>query len=141
MCWRCWAGRSRWRGWPIRPPPEGPAGRPSCSAHGNKIPISAVLLDYPAGPTISLARPARPPQRFNRGNFTMDAKTETTAKTATLTVGNKNYDFPILSGTVGPDVIDISKLYAQSGMFTYDPGFASTGSCQSRITYIDGDAG
>src|SRR3979490_2170409 len=71
----------------------------------------------------------------------MDAKTDTTAKTATLTVGNKNYDFPILSGTVGPDVIDIAKLYAQSGMFTYDPGFTSTGSCQSKITYIDGDAG
>src|SRR5271155_3465841 len=62
-------------------------------------------------------------------------------KTATLTVGNKTYDFPILSGTVGPDVIDIAKLYAQSGMFTYDPGFTSTGSCQSKITYIDGDAG
>ncbi|HEV7411681.1 MAG TPA: citrate synthase [Bradyrhizobium sp.] len=71
----------------------------------------------------------------------MDAKTDTAAKTATLTVGNKNYDFPILSGTVGPDVVDISKLYAQAGMFTYDPGFTSTGSCQSKITYIDGDAG
>jgi len=62
-------------------------------------------------------------------------------KTATLTVGNKTYDFPIQSGTVGPDVIDIAKLYAQSGMFTYDPGFTSTASCQSKITYIDGDAG
>ena len=62
-------------------------------------------------------------------------------KSATLTVGNKTYDFPILSGTVGPDVIDIAKLYAQAGMFTYDPGFTSTGSCQSKITYIDGDAG
>src|SRR3979409_562060 len=71
----------------------------------------------------------------------MDAKTDTTAKTATLTVGNKNYDFPILNGTVGPDVVDISKLYAQAGMFTYDPGFTSTGSCRSAITYIDGDAG
>src|SRR6267143_1166110 len=71
----------------------------------------------------------------------MDAKTDTAAKTATLTVGNKNYDFPIMSGTVGPDVVDISKLYAQAGMFTYDPGFTSTGSCQSKITYIDGDAG
>ena len=69
----------------------------------------------------------------------MDATSNT--KTATLTVGNKTYDFPILSGTVGPDVIDIAKLYAQSGMFTYDPGFTSTGSCQSKITYIDGDAG
>jgi len=69
----------------------------------------------------------------------MDAKTNSTS--ATLTVGNKTYDFPILSGTVGPDVLDISKLYAQAGMFTYDPGFTSTASCQSRITYIDGDAG
>jgi citrate synthase len=73
------------------------------------------------------------------GEFAMDAKTN--LKSATLTVGNKNYDFPILAGTVGPDVIDISKLYAQAGMFTYDPGFTSTGSCQSKITYIDGDAG
>src|SRR5258707_686807 len=69
----------------------------------------------------------------------MDATSNT--KTATLTVGNKTYDFPILSGTVGPDVIDIAKLYGQSGMFTYDPGFTSTASCQSKITYIDGDAG
>jgi len=69
----------------------------------------------------------------------MDAKSA--SNTATLTIGNKTYDFPILSGTVGPDVIDIAKLYAQSGMFTYDPGFTSTGSCQSKITYIDGDAG
>src|SRR5438046_4075995 len=69
----------------------------------------------------------------------MDAKSST--KLGTLTVGNKTYDCPFLSGTVGPDVIDIAKLYAQSGMFTYDPGFTSTGSCQSKITYIDGDAG
>uniref|UniRef100_Q07NH9 Citrate synthase n=1 Tax=Rhodopseudomonas palustris (strain BisA53) TaxID=316055 RepID=Q07NH9_RHOP5 len=69
----------------------------------------------------------------------MDATTNSTS--ATLTVGNKTYDFPILSGTVGPDVLDISKLYAQSGLFTYDPGFTSTASCQSKITYIDGDAG
>src|ERR1700709_1061770 len=71
----------------------------------------------------------------------MDAKTETTAQTATRTVGNTKYDFPILRGPVGPDVVNISKLYAQAGMFTYDPGFTSTGSCQSKITYIDGDAG
>src|SRR6202042_3198979 len=69
----------------------------------------------------------------------MDATSK--SKTATLTVGNKTYDFPILSGTVGPDVVDIAKLYAQSGMFTYVPCFTSTGSCQSKITYIDGDAG
>ncbi|WP_420135416.1 citrate synthase [Rhodopseudomonas sp.] len=69
----------------------------------------------------------------------MDATTNN--KTATLTVGNKTYDLPILTGTVGPDVIDIAKLYGQTGMFTYDPGFTSTASCQSKITYIDGDAG
>src|SRR5690349_15875111 len=110
MYWRYWGARRALAGSAIRSPArlEPLPGAPSCSAHGNKIPISAVLLDYPAGPTISLARPARPPQRFNRGIFTMDAKTETTAKTATLTVGNKNYDFPIISGTVGPDVVDIS---------------------------------
>ncbi len=69
----------------------------------------------------------------------MDAKTNT--KKATLTVEGKTVDFPVMTGTVGPDVIDISKLYAQTGMFTYDPGFTSTGSCESKITYIDGDEG
>lgn len=60
---------------------------------------------------------------------------------AKVTVGNKNWDFPVLSGTIGPDAVDISKLYGQSGMFTYDPGFTSTASCISKITYIDGDKG
>ncbi len=73
------------------------------------------------------------------GNFTMDAKIN--SKSATLTVGGKSCDFPVKSGTVGPEVVDISKLYAQAGMFTYDPGFTSTASCESKITYIDGDAG
>src|SRR6201989_2274945 len=71
----------------------------------------------------------------------MDAKTSAKNKTGTLTVGNNNWDMPIYPGTIGPDVIDIAKLYAQSGMFTYDPGFTSTGSCESKITYIDGDEG
>src|ERR1700751_5573275 len=71
----------------------------------------------------------------------MDAKTSAKNKTGTLTVGNNNWDFPVYPGTIGPDVIDISKLYAQSGMFTYDPGFTSTASCESKITYIDGDEG
>jgi citrate synthase len=48
---------------------------------------------------------------------------------------------PVKAGTIGPSVVDISKLYAQSGMFTYDPGFTSTASCESEITYIDGDQG
>jgi citrate synthase len=63
------------------------------------------------------------------------------SKTATLTVGNKNYDFPIKSGSIGPDVVDISTLYNKAGIFTYDPGFLSTASCESKITYIDGEAG
>jgi len=50
-------------------------------------------------------------------------------------------DFPVLSGTTGPDVVDIRTLYGKSGMFTYDPGYLSTASCSSSITYIDGDAG
>jgi citrate synthase len=62
-------------------------------------------------------------------------------KSATLTVGNKNYDFPIKSGSIGPDVVDISSLYNKAGIFTYDPGFLSTASCESKITYIDGEAG
>ena len=62
-------------------------------------------------------------------------------KTAKLSIGEKNYEFPIYEGTVGPDVIDISSLYAQTDNFTYDPGFTSTASCESKITYIDGDAG
>src|SRR5579864_508619 len=58
-----------------------------------------------------------------------------------LTVGNKVIDFPAREGSVGPSVVDISKLYAHSGMFTYDPGFTSTASCDSKITFIDGDEG
>ena len=71
----------------------------------------------------------------------MDAKTDATAKTGTLTVGNKNYDFPIRDGTIGPQVVDISTLYNHTGMFTYDPGFTSTAACESKITYIDGEQG
>jgi citrate synthase len=52
-----------------------------------------------------------------------------------------NHDYKILSGSVGPEVIDIRKLYADTGMFTYDPGFTSTASCESALTYIDGDEG
>ncbi|MBM4195843.1 MAG: citrate synthase [Gammaproteobacteria bacterium] len=53
----------------------------------------------------------------------------------------KSVDLPVLSGTVGPEVVDIRALYAEKGVFTYDPGFGSTASCESKITYIDGDQG
>ncbi|PCH66802.1 MAG: citrate (Si)-synthase [Rhodobacteraceae bacterium] len=62
-------------------------------------------------------------------------------KTATLNVDGKTYELPMFSPTAGPDVIDIRKLYAQAGVFTYDPGFTSTASCDSTITFIDGDKG
>ena len=62
-------------------------------------------------------------------------------KHATLTVNGTSYDLPVMSPSAGPDVIDIRKLYAQAQMFTYDPGFTSTASCDSHITFIDGDKG
>lgn len=60
---------------------------------------------------------------------------------ANLNVGGKAIDLPVQKGTLGPDVIDIRKLYAATDAFTYDPGFTSTASCESKITFIDGDAG
>ena len=60
---------------------------------------------------------------------------------AKLETGGKTYEFPKLSGTCGPDVVDIRKLYAQTGQFTYDPGFTSTASCESGLTFIDGEEG
>jgi citrate synthase len=56
-------------------------------------------------------------------------------------VGGQDLAYPILSGSIGPDVVDIRKLYGQTGMFTYDPGFTSTASCESAITFIDGEEG
>lgn len=62
-------------------------------------------------------------------------------KTAKLHLNGQDYDLPILSPTKGPDVLDIRKLYSQADVFTYDPGFTSTASCDSTITFIDGDKG
>ncbi len=61
--------------------------------------------------------------------------------TLSFSNGSPSIDLPVYQGELGPDVVDIRKLYAQTGMFTYDPGFLSTASCQSAITYIDGDKG
>ncbi|MCW5221031.1 citrate synthase [Verminephrobacter aporrectodeae] len=61
--------------------------------------------------------------------------------TLSFSNGNPSVDLPVYQGSMGPDVIDIRKLYAQTGMFTYDPGFLSTAATQSAITYIDGDKG
>src|ERR1700739_1873741 len=79
----------------------------------------------------------RPPQASRA--TTMDAKTN--LKSGQLTLGDKSWSFPLYEGTIGPEVLDISKLYAQAGIFTYDPGFTSTGSCGAKITYIERDEG
>ncbi len=73
----------------------------------------------------------------------MKHKPEATADagSATLTLNDKQYEFPVISGTSGLHVVDIRKLYGQTGAFTYDPGFASTASCKSDITFTDGNHG
>ena len=68
--------------------------------------------------------------------------TQSDAKaTLSFSDGSPSIEFPIYKGSIGPDVIDIRKLYGSSGKFTYDPGFMSTAACNSSITYIDGDKG
>ena len=66
---------------------------------------------------------------------------EKTTKSANLLFDGKNYDLPVKSPSIGPKVIDIGKLYNEANIFTFDPGFTSTASCESSITYIDGDKG
>src|ERR687890_1051113 len=61
--------------------------------------------------------------------------------TVTLDGSNRSASLPLISGSLGPDVFDIRKLYGELGVFTYDPGYGATASCESRITYIDGDEG
>ena len=63
------------------------------------------------------------------------------ATTGSFSIGNSTVQMPVKTGTLGPSVVDISKLYAQSGMFAYDPGFTSTASCKSEISYIDREEG
>ena len=63
------------------------------------------------------------------------------AMTSSVKIGDKVVDLPVKTGTIGPSVVDIGKLYAQTEMFTFDPGFTSTASCESQITYIDGRQG
>ena len=66
---------------------------------------------------------------------------DTPGKSATLSVDGSEPHLPVRSGTIGPDVIDVTRLYRETGCFTYDPGFTSTANCSSKITYIDGDDG
>jgi citrate synthase len=71
----------------------------------------------------------------------MDDQKSATSGASTVSIGGKDVSLPVLKGTMGPDVIDIRKLYGQADVFTYDPGFTSTASCDSAITFIDGDKG
>jgi len=79
--------------------------------------------------------------KIEKGKYQMNEKKSSDSFTLTNNQTGDSFDFPILKGTVGPAVIDIRKLYADTGYFTYDPGFTSTGSCESRITFIDGENG
>jgi citrate synthase len=72
-----------------------------------------------------------------------DTRSNAPRETVTVTDNStgRSVELPMLSGTIGPKVIDIRKLYADLGHFTFDPGYTATGSCESKITYIDGDEG
>ena len=69
------------------------------------------------------------------------SQSNTQSFTLTDNTTGKTYELPVLQGSVGPNVIDVRQLYSETGHFTYDPGYTSTGSCESRITYIDGEQG
>src|SRR5690606_24267169 len=91
-----------------------------------------------AGPTTDPGlRPSDPPL------YPKESTMQLADNNATLNFsnGSPSMELPVYQGTIGPDVVDIRKLYAQTGMFTYDPGFLSTAATQSAITYIDGDKG
>src|SRR5437016_522864 len=102
---------------------------PFCCQHG----INRLRHLEPWPPTRFSAPCAFLPNPLCTGLTRSENMTEAVAK---LVIGDKTYEFPVLSGTVGPDVIDIRSLYAKTGMFTYDPGFTSTAACDSSITYI-----
>jgi citrate synthase len=70
-----------------------------------------------------------------------DGKAPDADRTATLLINNRQTQMPVRSGSIGPDVVDVGRLYRDTGCFTYDPGFTSTANCSSKITYIDGDEG
>ena len=70
-----------------------------------------------------------------------DMATASHEEQASLTINGETYRFDMIHGTVGPDVVNIASLYSETGCFTYDPGYTSTASCESKITYIDGDKG
>ena len=86
-------------------------------------------------------RPSRGINRPEPGPEDEGVHMPDSTKTAKLTIDGESHDLPMFSPTAGPDVVDIRKLYQQAGVFTYDPGYTSTASCDSTITFIDGDKG
>ena len=87
--------------------------------------------------------PARPSSESQEKATINDKPPNEKTKSYTLTDNGtgRTFELPVMQGTCGPDVIDVRKLYAETGCFTYDPGYTSTGSCESKITFIDGEKG
>src|SRR5271165_588414 len=89
---------------------------------------------------IAAVQNGQPPAAHSRSAPMRESKAVPAGK-ATLAYKGRSYDLPVFAGSVGPNVVDIRKLYNDADIFTYDPGFTSTASCESDITYIDGDKG
>src|SRR6185369_5108328 len=92
----------------------------------------------PAKTKVSNKAPSKPAAKQASGKAAPAASKE--AMTLSQ-AGGQSWSLPVMSGTMGPKVIDVRKLYGDTDYFTYDPGFTSTASCQSKITFIDGDKG
>ena len=93
----------------------------------------------PSGPDAGAG--AHPSLAARLGPPTLEKAASMSDTTGSFSIGDTTVKMPVKTGTIGPSVVDIGKLYAGTGMFTYDPGFTSTASCESQITYIDGDEG
>ncbi len=93
----------------------------------------------PSGPDAGAG--AHPSLAARLGPPMLEKAASMSDSTGSFSIGDTTVKMPVKTGTIGPSVVDIGKLYAGTGMFTYDPGFTSTASCESQITYIDGDEG
>src|SRR6478672_4632243 len=92
----------------------------------------------------SMRKRREPPPTCNSGECRcryLTTETFMADSNATLDINGKTVSYPIMKGSTGPDVVDIRKLFGDTGAFTYDPGYKSTASCESALTYIDGDEG
>ena len=101
-------------------------------------------MNWPPAPGAHSVPPGaqtQPHVGSRKGNTSMSDLSPNGSFTLTDNRNGKTYELPVLDGTVGPSVIDVRRLYADTDCFTYDPGYTSTGSCKSKITYIDGDKG